>query len=96
MADIYEQAALLKNAIKSVVREVAREEFGDCFRVKKAVVTTAPDGSVCGVQIVGDETELMLPYSSRCASVSVGDVVWVGILGRSLRNAIVWETAAFD
>ena len=96
MADIYEQASELKNAIKSVVREVVREEFGDCFRVKKALVTTAPDGSVCGVQIVGDATELMLPYSSACASVTVGDVVWVGLLGLSMRNAIVWQNATLS
>ena len=94
--DIYGQAAALKSAIRAVVREVLREDMGDCFRVKKAVVSTAPDGTVCGVQIVGDETELFLPYSSRCASVSVGEVVWVGILGRSMRNAIVWETADFS
>ena len=93
--NLYEDAKEVRKAIAAVVREEVEELTRDCFRVRKAVVTSAPNGSVCRVQLVGDDTILALPYSSRAASVSAGDVVWVAVLGPSMRNAIVWETADF-
>lgn len=89
-------ASAFRDAIAQVVREEIRSETRDCFRVRKAVVETAPNGSVCVVKLVGDETSLSLPYSSAVSSVSAGDVVWVGILFGSMRNAFVWETADFN
>lgn len=94
--NLFNDAKVVREAIVSVVREVIGEETRDCFRVRKAVVTSAPNGSVCRVQLVGDDTILALPYSSRTTSVSAGDVVWVAVLGPSMRNAIVWETADFN
>lgn len=85
----------IRAAIEAVVRDEIERETRDCFRVRKAVVTTAPNGSKCSVKLVGDDTILSLPYSSAVSSVSVGNVVWVAILGNSMRNAIVWETATF-
>lgn len=85
----------IRAAIAAVVREEIDRETRDCFRVRKAVVTTAPNGTKCSVKLVGDDTILSLPYSSAVSSVSVGNVVWVAILGNSMRNAIVWETANF-
>ena len=92
--NVYEDAKKLRAAIESVARDIVRREMRDCFRVKKAKVTTAPDGTVCGVQLAGDETELFLPYVSSLSTVQVGNVVWVAVLGGdSMRNAIVWQNA---
>ena len=85
----------IKAAIAAIVREEIDRETRDCFRVKKAKVTSAPNGTTCTVKLIGDDTALVLPYSSAVSSVSVGNVVWVAILGNSMRNAIVWETANF-
>lgn len=95
--NVYEDAKKLRAAIESVARDIVRREMRDCFRVKKAKVTTAPDGTLCGVQLAGDETELFLPYVSSLASASVGQVVWVAVLGGdSMRNAIVWQNATLS
>lgn len=95
--NILEDAKKFKEAIALVVREEVRRMTRDCFRVKKAKVTTAPDGTVCGVTLVGDGTELFLPYVSSLASVPVGSVVWVAIFGGdSMRNAVVWQDATVD
>ena len=90
-----DDARAVRDAIATVVKTEVEKLTWDCLRVRKAVVTRSPNGSDCKVQLVGDETELTLPYSSRVASVSVNSVVWVAILGPSMRNAIVWETANF-
>lgn len=91
-------AKRFKEAIIKIVDERISEKTRDCFRVRKAVITQAPSGGVCKVKIVGDETEITLPYSSRCALLSAGDAVWVGIPAESssLRNAIVWEKILFN
>ena len=85
----------VRSAIAAIVRDEIERQTGDCFRVRKAVVKSSPNGSTCSVQLIGDDTTLALPYSSKVSSVSVGSVVWVAVLGPSMRNAIVWETANF-
>jgi hypothetical protein len=91
---LLDDAKRIRNAIEDVVRVVVARETRDCFRVRKAIVTTAPDGTVCGVQLAGDMTEIFLPYVSALASVTVGQVVWVAVLGGdSMRNAVVWQNA---
>lgn len=95
MADIINESERIRKAIKSIVREVLAEEEKACFRVYKAKVSTAPNGSTCGVKLIGDTTELTLPYSSKCSLVATGDLVWVATLYNSFSNAIVWETANF-
>ena len=91
----------VRSAIAAIVRDEIEKQTGDCLRVRKAIVQTAPNGSVCGVQLMGDLNRngmpkvINLPYSSKVSSVSVGSVVWVAVLGPSMRNAIVWETANF-
>lgn len=95
---ILSDAAQFREAIAAVVREEIEKQTRDCFRVRKAVVTTAPNSGthLCGVKLVGDDTALSLPYSSAVSSVSVGDAVWVAIPFGSMRNAIVWETFNFS
>lgn len=96
--------ALLEEAkeIRAVLAEVIRQEVDgltqDCFRVKKAIVVTAPNSTTgkCSVHFIGDDTVLSIPYSSEVSSVSAGAVVWVAWWGGSMRNAIVWQTADFN
>ena len=91
-----EFSKLLRGAITKVAKEVIAEETRSCFRVKKASVITAPNGSVCEVKLLGDDTVLSLPYSSAVASVSAGDVVWVAIIYNNLKNAVVWQKIDFS
>lgn len=95
MSDIISESARIRKAISAIVREVVAEETKPCFRVYKAKVTSAPNGSICGVQVLGDANTMDLPYSSKAANVSVGSFVWVTTLYNSFSNAIVWETVDF-
>ena len=85
----------IERAIRGVVKKIIDEETRDCLRVKKAIVSTAPDENtgLCGVQLVGDNTELLIPFSSAVASASVGDAVLVATIYNSMRNAVVWQTS---
>ena len=85
----------IERAIRGVVKKIIEEETRDCLRVKKAIVTTAPDANtgLCGVKLVGDDTEIMIPYSSVVASASEGDAVLVAVIYNSMRNAVVWQTS---
>lgn len=90
----------VRSAIAAIVRDEVRKQTSDCFRVRKATVYASPNSTtgICKVQLIGDvgnDTILSLPYSSAVSSVSPGAVVWVAVLGNSMRNAIVWETANF-
>lgn len=92
---ILDEAKAVRTALAEVIRQEVEGLTQDCFRLKKAVVTVAPNGTRCSVKLVGDDTVLSIPYSSEVASVSVDDVVWVAYWGGSMRNAIVWQTANF-
>lgn len=92
---LYDDAKEVRAALAEVIRQEVERLTQDCFRLKKAIVTVAPNGTRCSVKLVGDDTVLSIPYSSEVASVSVNDVVWVAWWGGSMRNAIVWQTADF-
>lgn len=95
---LLEEAKEVRAALAEVIRQEVEALTQDCFRVKKAIVVTAPNSTTgkCSVQLIGDDTVLSIPYSSEVASVSVNDVVWVAWWGGSMRNAIVWQTADFQ
>ena len=94
---LLDDAKAVREALAEVIRQEVEALTQDCFRVRKAVVKTAPSSSTgkCSVQFIGDDTILSIPNSSEVASVSTGDVVWVAYWGGSMRNAIVWQTANF-
>ena len=83
----------IRTAIENIAREICREETRDCLRLYKATVTMAAavGGSEMGVKLVGDATELFLPYKSTVADAAVGSAVWVAKIYGSWRNAIVWD-----
>lgn len=91
-----EDAQVVREAIASVAREEAEALTRDCFRVRKAIVKTAPNGSTCGVQFIGDTVTVNLPYTSFMSAASVNSIVWVAILGPSMRNGIVWQNASLS
>lgn len=98
--NVLEEARMLKEMIRGIVKSVVKEETRSCFRVYKAKVVRAPyrdeeKGDVCAVRINGDNTILVLPYSSKTAGMAVGDAVLVATVFDSFRNAIVWETRNF-
>lgn len=92
---LLDEAKEVRAALAEVIRQEVETMTADCFRLKKAVVTVAPNGTRCSVKLVGDDTVLSIPYSSEAAFVSVGDTVWVAYWGGSMRNAIVWMDARF-
>lgn len=83
----------IRTAIENIAREICREETRDCLRLYKATVTmtAAAAGSEMGVKLVGDATELFLPYKSTVSDAAVGSAVWVAKIYGSWRNAIVWD-----
>ena len=93
------EAQKIKKAIARVADEEINKLTAACFRVYKAVVTTAPNGTTCQVRLVGDETILDLPYAKKLENITAGTFVWVGAFyatDNSLSNAIVWETLDFS
>ena len=104
--DLMTEAKLLRDTIADVVRSVLAEEMKDCFRVKKAILLTAPAGGTCQVRYVGDSTgSVTLPYAPRIRTaydggrLALNQAVWVAIpfsSDKSERNAIVWETGSFQ
>lgn len=97
--NIISESEKLKAALAPIVRDIMRSdpEYNSCLRVKKAKVIVAPNTTtnVCTVQIVGDTTELTIPFSSRVTSATAGEMVWVLIISNSLSSAIVWEKIRF-
>ena len=98
MSDIFSEASRTQRALTRLIHSVVRDmpDFKSAFRVYKAKVVTAPNGTTCGVQLIGETTTINIPYSSACASVAVGDFVLVGSIFNSLSNAVVWQKIDFS
>ena len=97
---LYNEAFVFKREIENIARAVCQAETRSCLRCEKARVVTAPytDNSgrqVCDIVRIGDTTTLTLPYSSKMANMSVGNLVLVLIVYGNWKNAIVWETLDF-
>lgn len=98
---IFQDSEQIQGVLTALIKQVIADEIRSCFRVYKATVVTAPytdseRGSVCDVQLIGDQTTLTLPYSSKLQNMSVGDVVFVALVYGSWRNAIVWQNRTLD
>lgn len=96
--DLFSESNKLKQAMLPFLRKVIAQETKECLRVYKARVTTAPNASTgdCGVTLVGQSTELLLPYSTAINGVTVGEMVWVATTYDSWRNAVVWQKIDFN
>ena len=85
----------IKQSLKKIIKDIVDEETKPCFRLYQAKITTPPNGTTCGVQLLGDTQTINLPYSSKCSNVDVESFVWVATIYNSFSNAIVWETIDF-
>lgn len=93
------QSEIIKRAIERVADAEIEKKTAPCFRTYKAIVTEAPNGTTCRVRLIGDDTELTLPYASKLSEITAGKFVWVGAfynVDNSFSNAIVWETLKMD
>lgn len=93
------QSEIIKRAIERVADAEIEKKTAPCFRTYKAIVTEAPNGTTCKVRLVGDDTELTLPYASKLSEITAGKFVWVGAfynVDNSFSNAIVWETLKME
>lgn len=81
-----------KKAISSIAKDVSRESNASAFRLYKAVVTEAPDAvsHIGKIRFVGESSQISLPFVNNTRSSVAGDIVWVGTVFDSLRNAVVW------
>lgn len=96
--DLFNQSNKLKQALLPFLEKVINEKTKECLRTYKAKVTTAPNQETgkCGITLMGQKTELLLPYSTAVKNVSVGDMVLVATTYNSWRNAVVWQKADFS
>lgn len=94
------QSERIKKALTKIVRNILKNDsdFQSCFRVYLAKVTVAPDAvsKKCSVRLISQQTELTIPFSSACSGCSVGDMVLVGTVSNSFRNAVVWQKYDFS
>ena len=70
------------------MKPFVRSETKTAVRRKKMNVTTAPNGTVIGVTDPVDNTEISIPYQPACATVLVGQSVWVEWLYDNFSTAI--------
>lgn len=91
----FSETVKLSQALRKIVRQEIDEQTKSCFRLYKAQVISAPNGSTCTVQLVGDDNLMELPYATAVDGVSVGDLVWVATIFNSFSNAIVFNSVNF-
>lgn len=84
-----EESEKIRRSIEKIVKETIQKEEKPCLRLYKAKVVTAPNGTTCEVQLVGDSNTMALPYSSMVNNVIQDDFVWVGTIYGSFSNAFV-------
>ena len=94
---LYNEAAQTKKLLTNLINECIRnsETIKSCIKAKKAIVTTAANTTVAnkvGVTLIGDGTELFLPYNSAftASDLSVNTIVSVWY-NYSLNNGIVMK-----
>lgn len=89
----------IRRMIEKIVAEEVKKQTASCFRLYKAVVTTEANDEtrLCGVKLIGDKTELTIPYASKFSSENLyaGTLVWVATTFNSFRNAVVFDTLNF-
>ena len=70
------EALAIAEALKPMVMSWIKSATRDCVRRRKMTVTTAPSGGQIGVTEAYGE-EILIPYVSTLANVTVGTSVWV-------------------
>lgn len=94
--NLFSESAEIYSLLESIVSKIIAEKTKSCFRVYKASVVSPPSGNTVGVSLVGENTVLNLPFSSAVSDITVGNLVWVGVIFGNFRNAFVWQKIDFS
>lgn len=99
MASTYDEAARVKKYLSQLIRECieSNETIKSCVKARRAIVTTAANTTVAnkvGVKLIGDNTELFLPYNSTftASDLTVNTLVSVWY-SYGVNNGIVMKNA---
>ena len=96
---LYDEASRVKQLLVNLIKECIadNETVKSCIKARRAVVTTAANTSVSGkvgVKLIGDDSEIFLPYNSTflASQLRVGVLVSVWY-NYSINNGIVMKNA---
>lgn len=96
---LYDEAAQVKQQLVMLINDCIanNETVKSCIKARRAVVTTAANTKVAnkvGVSLIGDNTEIFLPYNSTftASQLTVGTLVSVWY-SYGLNNGIVMKNA---
>lgn len=94
---ILDQARDLRGSIRKIVEDVIKNDprFMRTWQVQRAVVTSAASLYKMGVKLAGETASVYLPYSVTVKDATIGQSVYVAMIGGRLSNAIVWDYADF-
>lgn len=96
--DAQQTKQILVSLINSCIAE--NETIKSCIKARRAIVTTAANSTVenrVGVRLIGDDTELFLPYNSTfsASDLTVDTLVSVWY-NYSINNGIVMKNAKWS
>ena len=88
----------IRKSIEKIARDVFNEMSRSCLRVYKAKVTTVPNIStgVCGVKLIGDDTEIFVKFCSDLNGLTVGEMVLVATTFDNLANGFIWKATDLE
>lgn len=98
--EFYNEAEKVQQLLINFINEcVANNEIiKSCIKAKRAIVTTVPNPAtqLVGIKLIGDNTEIFLPYNSTFtpSDLSVNKIVSVWY-NYSLNNGIVMKNSTW-
>mgnify|MGYP005765297957 CR=1 FL=1 len=102
MSSLYSDAAQMKRLLCELIRNEIdnHPSVKAAIKAKKAIITTTANTTQpnkVGVKLMGDETEIFLPYSSKftASQLTVGTVVSVWY-NYTIKNGIVYENGSWS
>ena len=95
---LYDEAQQAKKALIRLINECIadNETVKSCIKARRAVVTTAANAGTgkVGVKLIGDNTEIFLPYNSTFTASQLTAGVLVSVwYSYKLNNGIVMKNA---
>lgn len=96
---LYDEASRVKQMLVSLIEECIadNETVKSCIKARRAIVTTAANTVVSGkvgVKLIGDDSEIFLPYNSTFSASQLRVGVLVSVwYNYSINNGIVMKNA---
>ena len=95
---LYDEAKKTKKLLVALINTciAENETVKSCIKARRAVVTTAANAGTgkVGVKLIGDDTEIFLPYNSAFAASQLTAGVLVSVwYSYKLNNGIVMKNA---